>query len=54
MTVAVLISSLQEDTETLLSNILNYLDLIQGVFHGGQTPFLSKSDEHNVNKELNE
>jgi hypothetical protein len=45
MTVAVLVSSLKEATETSVKQLLGPNTRF---FHGGLTPFLSKTDENKI------
>jgi colanic acid/amylovoran biosynthesis glycosyltransferase len=46
MTVAVLVSSLQEGSETFVKQHIDLLGHDTRVFHGGLTPFLSKTNVH--------
>jgi colanic acid/amylovoran biosynthesis glycosyltransferase len=52
MTVAVLVSSLQEGSETFVKQHIELLGPNTRVFHGGLTPFLSKTDEHKIDLSL--
>ena len=54
MTVAVLVSSLKEGSETFIKQHIQLLGKETKVFHGGLTPFLDAADENKLDATLGE